>query len=776
MNNAPVPIDTLLAHRAWVRGFARSLVRDDARADDLEQQAWVAALERPPERGDSPRGWLATVLRRAAGKERRSEGRRDGRERAAARPEPVPAVDDLAAHAEILERIVRAALDLEEPYRSAILLRFFEGLEPGEIARRTGTPVETVRSRLRRALERLRGRFDREHGGDRKAWVALLLPIAASPAGPDGPSGGGAASAAAGGALAMSAKSAVAAAVLLLAVVAGWILFRGEESGGGGSAVADATPVVPGGAGIGSGDAPAAASPEGIPAPVEAADPPPSPLPPPGGLRLLLLAADGAPPPAEEARLLLDGSRVFLVRSSAMAMQGLDAYVTTALDLTTDWRKPHRVAFDGTGPYLDPPAEEGRWRLFVSAKGRAPRMGEDLDVPASGETSAEIRLPAPTETLRVRALDAATKAPLPGARFTPHFEFGDDQVFLPGLPVLADEGGEAELPLPADVMLTRAPTWWIEAPGRAAPVFETRPPGKRTGTLEVEVPATARIEGSAWLASGLPAVGCTVIGGRKGFHFRAEVDGEGRYSLDGVPAAGVYAKWSLFLVESPSPLRVSTKEVRLKPGETATLNFGEAYETGTRATLLGRVTAGGVPLPGVSIIVKGGDGRADGPARMGTTDAEGRYRIDGIPAGAGSVFVWTGGLADDWGVRSAAPRTFTAGEEILADFDLPGGRLRVRILDASTGKPIRGAGAGARPADKSVEVDRFPGWTFRAGQARFAGEDGTVLLVGLPPGAAHELEVMAPGYKAAPKKTEGVSPAEGDPAPEVVVHLEPAAK
>ena len=46
---SPVPsIERLLAERAWVRAFARSLVSDEASADDLEQQAWVAALEAPP--------------------------------------------------------------------------------------------------------------------------------------------------------------------------------------------------------------------------------------------------------------------------------------------------------------------------------------------------------------------------------------------------------------------------------------------------------------------------------------------------------------------------------------------------------------------------------------------------------------------------------------------------------------------------------------------------------------------------------------------------------
>lgn len=164
-------IDTLLAHRAWVRQLALALAQP-ADADDLEQEAWLAALERPP--GDeAPRAWLATVLRRTASKMRRTLSRRAARERVAARPEATGAAADLIARAETHERVVRAVLALPEPYRSTILLRFFEGLTPREIARRTAVPIDTVKARLRRGLARLRG--DLPEG---RAWSAALLALA----------------------------------------------------------------------------------------------------------------------------------------------------------------------------------------------------------------------------------------------------------------------------------------------------------------------------------------------------------------------------------------------------------------------------------------------------------------------------------------------------------------------------------------------------------------------------------------------------------------------
>lgn len=165
-------LETLLSHRPWVRTLAAALAQP-ADADDLEQEAWLAALERPP-RDEAPRAWLATVLRRTASKMRRTLARRATRERAAARPE-VTTTADLVARAETHECVVRAVLALPEPCRSTILLRFFEGLSPTEIARRTATPIDTVKARLRRGLGRLRADLPEDRALN-VALLALALP------------------------------------------------------------------------------------------------------------------------------------------------------------------------------------------------------------------------------------------------------------------------------------------------------------------------------------------------------------------------------------------------------------------------------------------------------------------------------------------------------------------------------------------------------------------------------------------------------------------------
>jgi hypothetical protein len=106
---------------------------------------------------------------------RRREQRRSSHEAAAATNATSRSADDVVQRVEAHRRVVNAVSDLDEPYRTTVLLRFYEELPPREIARRMAVPVETVRTRLRRALDRLRRRLDDDHGGDGKSWVLALV-------------------------------------------------------------------------------------------------------------------------------------------------------------------------------------------------------------------------------------------------------------------------------------------------------------------------------------------------------------------------------------------------------------------------------------------------------------------------------------------------------------------------------------------------------------------------------------------------------------------------
>lgn len=173
-------LDDLLVHASWARALAQELVADSSAADDLLQDAWVAALERPPRHAENLRGWLTAVIRNLARSRGRSRSRREAREARIALKlsQEAPSSLDLASKVETQRRLASAVLSLDEPYRSTVILRFYEELNASQIAARLGIAPSTARWRIKVGLDDLRRRFDRDFGGDRGAWIALLTPIA----------------------------------------------------------------------------------------------------------------------------------------------------------------------------------------------------------------------------------------------------------------------------------------------------------------------------------------------------------------------------------------------------------------------------------------------------------------------------------------------------------------------------------------------------------------------------------------------------------------------
>jgi RNA polymerase sigma factor (sigma-70 family) len=223
-------VQALLVHAEWLRRLATRLL-SDGDPDDAVQDTWVAAMASPPA-GDpaEARPWLAEVLRNFARRRWRTQGVRRraetslGREGAGA-----IASEELVERGHVQHQLAELVLALEEPFRSAVLLRYYEGLNATEIARAQGVPAGTVRWRLSEGVARLRAALDDRHGGSRARWSALVAPLAL----PEGKAA--AASTAAGGALMMATGYklgllfAATASLLLLAGVLMW--WRGGGDG-----------------------------------------------------------------------------------------------------------------------------------------------------------------------------------------------------------------------------------------------------------------------------------------------------------------------------------------------------------------------------------------------------------------------------------------------------------------------------------------------------------------------------------------------------------------
>ncbi len=142
-------------------------------ADDLVQDGFLLLLRRGDRGLDRPGGWLTGSLRNLAFRARRGRRRRAVREEATATSEVAPPEPD-PGHAEILSAVVEAARALDEPYREVVFRHFFQGRTLAAIARDLGCPEATVRTRLRRALSRLR---DRLEGRDPEWRASLALAL-----------------------------------------------------------------------------------------------------------------------------------------------------------------------------------------------------------------------------------------------------------------------------------------------------------------------------------------------------------------------------------------------------------------------------------------------------------------------------------------------------------------------------------------------------------------------------------------------------------------------
>jgi RNA polymerase sigma factor (sigma-70 family) len=173
-----------------IAGLAR-MVRDVGLAEDLAQDALVAALERWPETGvpDNPGAWLmATAKNRAIDRVRRRTLRelkhqeigRDLRERQEMVPDLDAAIDDDIG--DDLLRLVFTACHpvISRESRVALTLRLLGGLTTAEIARAFLVPEPTIAQRIvraKRVLADARVPFEVPRGDELAPRLASVLEV-----------------------------------------------------------------------------------------------------------------------------------------------------------------------------------------------------------------------------------------------------------------------------------------------------------------------------------------------------------------------------------------------------------------------------------------------------------------------------------------------------------------------------------------------------------------------------------------------------------------------
>lgn len=131
---------------------------------DLFLQLWRNAAQFDSSRGSLP-AWLLVIGRNRALSRLRSRSRREVFPDEGFSIEAVPSpgnLEDEAARTQLIERLRGVMATLPPEQREAVELAYFEGMTQTEIARRTGSPLGTVKSRVRAAMQSLKQFFDDE--------------------------------------------------------------------------------------------------------------------------------------------------------------------------------------------------------------------------------------------------------------------------------------------------------------------------------------------------------------------------------------------------------------------------------------------------------------------------------------------------------------------------------------------------------------------------------------------------------------------------------------
>jgi RNA polymerase sigma-70 factor, ECF subfamily len=135
------------------------ILRDTQAAEEILQdifyQLWRTASQFDSARGSLP-GWLMVIARNRAISRLRKHNPSEGDE-FTENTIVIPAnLDTVVAQRELLRRVQSALDSLPKEQRAVLELAYFQGMTHSEIARHTGDPLGTIKTRLRSAVETLK--------------------------------------------------------------------------------------------------------------------------------------------------------------------------------------------------------------------------------------------------------------------------------------------------------------------------------------------------------------------------------------------------------------------------------------------------------------------------------------------------------------------------------------------------------------------------------------------------------------------------------------------
>jgi len=757
---APPGAEELLAHTDWLMQLARALV-GDAAAGDVVQETYEVALTKPPKRAGPLRPWLGGVARNVAKMSLRGGARRARREEAIAPAADVPTPEELVTRVQMQQRVARVVLDLGEPLRSTLLLRFFEGLTAAEIARAQGIPAATVRSRLKDALDRVRATLDAEHGGDRQRWAALLVPLA-------GPYGAGPV---VGGLLVKTSLKVLVGIVIALVVVVGGVRWLGWWGGGD-----DAKPAPAAAVATGSAAKPVVVAPPAAPArggarelPIVYDDDPK------GTLRLEGQVIDDKDQPVAGARVAIDANPPIVVET-----EGDGSFVFEHL-ISRDYRIEATAGEGYAGPArlrLVDKAEPITLRMRRGAivevvvtdrQGGAPIAGAEVELRATltwrattnAEGVAQLRgLGAVWAPVAVRAAGFAPTAMMVGTAATPGATERVAIALARGAALagrVVDEAGKpvggarvvatsASEPLPvvdprrdgvlagADGTFTipavSAGTWRLtashgdHAPATSAPITVDGVHPRRG--IELALVAGGVVRGVVRDKAGTPVAGAdirVVARGHVDWRARRQAfsDRDGRFAITGLArrAADVVA-WHDSGASAIVPAELATqREHDLE----LVLDISGAI-TGTV------VDGTGAPIGDAQVIAEpddtGGTTEREVWSVRGiqeaVTDQGGAFRFAGLPEGA-------------YRIRAARPGASEAALSLAAGTVARPGGPPVKLVVAADGRVLGKLQLpdGKPPAAFALALGWTHPTTFATKDGSFAHADGAFVLSGFPP-------------------------------------------